>query len=54
MDIDDFVYAGGAVRRRVNNQYIGDLLPDRGPQRLPASGGYESVLRAQDNCEMLL
>jgi len=54
MDLGDFVDAGGAaVGSRVNDEDVGDLLQDSGSQRLPASGGYESVLRPKDNCEVL-
>ena len=54
MDLSDFVYAGGAVRGRVNDKDVGNLLLDRGSQRLPASGGDERVLLSKDNCEVLL
>ena len=54
MDLGDFVGAGRAVRGRVNDEDVGNLLLDSDSQRLTASGGYESVLRTQDDCEVLL
>ena len=54
MNLGDFVDAGGAVRGRVNDKNVGNLLQDSGSQRLPASGGYEGVLRPQNDCEVLL
>ena len=52
MELDDDVRTGGAIGGGVNDEDVGDLLQDRGSQRLPPSGWNEIVLRAQDDCQV--
>ena len=52
MDLSDGVGARRAVGGRVNDENVGDLLQDGGPQRVPSSGRDEGMLRPENNFEM--
>jgi hypothetical protein len=53
MEIPDDVCPGRPVRDRVYDENVRDLLQDLGSELTPSPGGDESMLRSEDNFEML-